>query len=195
MKRIADQWWIVLTRGLASFAFAGALMLASDWSSLGTLTIVFGVWASVDGWGSLALVLGTRGVPIAAYVGRGCLGIAVGILATSLTIRSTGTLYALVSAWAIGTGALEMAFASRTWFVVPRALGFMVIGLVSVAFGMWLLPFPLESVATLRGFLLAFAVVNGIAATVMGERMRSPPRHGLPLRPYLGVGRAEASHA
>jgi uncharacterized membrane protein HdeD (DUF308 family) len=195
MTSIADQWRIVLTRGLASFVFAGALLLAPDWSSVGTLALVFGVWAFVDGWAALALVVGVRGVAIGTYVGRGCLGIAVGVLATSLTIASTATLYVLVSAWAIGTGALEMAFASRTWFVVPRALGFMVLGLVSVGFGMWLLPFPLESAATLRGFLVGFAIVNGIAATVMGENMRFPPRHGLPVRPYLDLARAGGSAA
>jgi uncharacterized membrane protein HdeD (DUF308 family) len=123
-----------------------------------------------------------RGVRIATYVGRGCLGIIVGALALVLGRSSTTGLYALVAAWAIGTGALEMAFASRSWLVLPRALGFMLVGAVSLGFGLSLLPFPLETATSLRVFLVAFALLNGVAALFVGEELHPPPRHVLPSR-------------
>jgi len=182
MKDIAGHWWMVVARGIASFAFAGALLLVPDWSSVRALTVLFGIWALADGGGALAFAFAVRGAPVAAYFGRGCLGIAVGALALALPQPPTVMLYVLVSAWAIGTGALEMAFASRAWFVLPRAVGFMLVGLVTLGLGMSLPWFPLESAATLRAFLVVFAVANGVAATIMGEALHLPPRHALPSR-------------
>jgi uncharacterized membrane protein HdeD (DUF308 family) len=180
MARIADRWWIMLARGLTSFAFAGLLVLVSGWSSLRTLAVVFGIWALVDGIESLALVVGVRRIRVGLYIGRGCLEIAVGAFALALPSTSTFLLYTLVGAWAIGSGALEMAFASRRWFVLPRALGFMLIGAISLAFGMFLVPFPLMGVATLRALLVAFAIVSGIAAMIVGEKLHGPPGHAPP---------------
>jgi len=180
MARIADHWWVMLTRGLTSFAFAGLLLLVAGWSSLRTLAVAFGIWALLDGIECLAMVVGVRRVRVGLYVGRGCLGIAVGALALLLPSTSTFVLYVLVGAWAIGAGVLEMAFASRRWFVVPRALGFMIVGGISLAFGMFLAPFPLTDVATLRGFLVAFAIVSGVAAMIVGEKLHVPHDHGIP---------------
>jgi hypothetical protein len=56
------------------------------------------------------------------------------------------------------------------------------VGLVSLGFGMSLPWFPLESAATLRAFLVVFAVANGLAATIMGEALHLPPRAAVPSR-------------
>jgi uncharacterized membrane protein HdeD (DUF308 family) len=179
MNRIADHWWMIVARSLTSFAFAAWLLLAPGWSSLAMLAVAFGIWAFVDGAGSLAFVVGVRGVRIAAYLARGGFGIALGALTLALP-GSSPHLYVLVAAWAIGTGALEIAFGCRGWSVVPRALGFMVIGAQSLAFGLSVVNIPLESVAVLRGLLASFALVNGIAAHVIGWRLYAPqPPRGL----------------
>jgi uncharacterized membrane protein HdeD (DUF308 family) len=150
MTRIADHWPIMWSRGLASFGLAGLLVLVRGWSSVTTLAIAFGIWALIDGLGSLAFVFHVRGVQLATYVGRGCLGIAMGAIALALARTSTAALYATMAAWAIGTGALEMAFVSRRWFVLPGALGFMLVGAVALSFGMSLLPFPLATAKAAR---------------------------------------------
>lgn len=180
MNRVADHWWLLETRAVASFAFAGLLLVVSGWSSLEPLSLAFGGWALADGVFSLAFVGGARRtMRTAAYVGRGCLGIAVGALALRFGATSARALYALVAAWAIGTGALEMAFASRAWFVLPRAVGFIIVGGISLFFGLGLLPFPLQTAATLRGSLVAFAVVSGIAALIVAEKVHAGSPHDL----------------
>jgi uncharacterized membrane protein HdeD (DUF308 family) len=181
MDRVADRWWILVVRAVASFAFAGLLLVAPGWSSLGPLAIGFGLWAAADGGISLALVVGARRtMRIAAYVGRGCLGVSLGALALRFGSTSALALYALVAAWAIGAGALEMGFASRAWFVLPLAVGFMIVGGISLFFGMVLVPFPLQTAATLRGSLVAFAVVSGVAALIVGEKLHTAPLHRFP---------------
>jgi uncharacterized membrane protein HdeD (DUF308 family) len=173
MNRIADHGWMIVARSLTSYAFAGWLLLAPGWSSLRVLAVAFGIWAVVDGAGSLAFVVGVRRVRIAPYLARGGFGIALGALTLALA-ASTPHLYLLVAAWAIGTGALEIAFGSRGWSVVPQALGFMVIGAQSLAFGLSVVNIPLESVAILRGLLASFALANGIAAHIISSRLHAP---------------------
>jgi uncharacterized membrane protein HdeD (DUF308 family) len=170
MNRIASHG-MIFARSFTSYAFAVWLLLAADWSSLAMLAFMFGSWALVDGVGSLAFALGAGRVRSSTYLARGLLGAAIGALTLALPPTSTTHLYALVGVWAIGTGALEMAFGERRWSLVPQALGFLVIGAQSLAFGLSVLHVPLESAATLRGLLASFAVVNGIAAHVLGWRL------------------------
>ena len=175
MNRIVDHWWMFLARALTSFAFAMLLLLGPGWSSIGTLAMAFGIWAVVDGAGSLAFVLGVPSVRTATYLARGGLGIGLGALALAVPSMPATALYLLVGTWAVGTGSLEMAFGARTWSVAPRALGFMLVGAQSLAFGLSVVHVPTESVAMLRGFLVAFAVVNGISALAMGEWLHAAP--------------------
>jgi uncharacterized membrane protein HdeD (DUF308 family) len=174
MNRIADHWWMFVARGAVSLALAVLLLLGPGWSSMETLVAVFGPYAIVDGAGSLAFVFGARDVRRAAYIGRGALGIAAGGLAFAHP-GSTTALYVIVGCWAIATGGLEVAFGWRTWTTVPRAVSFLLAGALTFGFGLTLLHFPLESIATLRGFLTAYAVVNGVAAIAIGERLLHVP--------------------
>jgi uncharacterized membrane protein HdeD (DUF308 family) len=179
MNHIADHGRMIVARGLTSFAFAVWLLLGTGWSSVAVLALMFGSWALVDGIGSFAFALGAGRARIATYLARGGLGVAVGALALALPATSATGLYVLVGIWAIGTGALEMAFGERGWSVVPQALGFMFIGAQSLAFGLSVVHIPLENAAVLRGLLASFAVLNGIAAYVVGLRLCATP----PARP------------
>jgi uncharacterized membrane protein HdeD (DUF308 family) len=171
MNRIADHWWMFVARGAVSLALAFVLLAGPGWSSIDTLAALFAVYAIVDGAGSLLFVFGARDVRRASYVARGAFGIAAGGLALAHPASSIA-LYAVVGAWAIGTGALEIAFGSRTWSAAfPRAVSFLLAGTLSFGFGLTLLHFPLESVAMLRGLLVAYAVMNGVAAIAIGERV------------------------
>ena len=185
MNSIASHWWMLVARGLTSFAFAALLLLGPGWSSTGALAIAFGVYAMVDGAGSLSFVLAAHSGRAAAYVGRSVLGIAAGVFALTHPSGSTLSLYLIVSTWGMGTGALELVFGSRTWSSIPKPLGFMLAGAVSFGFGLTLLHFPLESVATLRALLVAYAVLNGITATAIGEGLRSS--RGTSRHPPKGV--------
>jgi uncharacterized membrane protein HdeD (DUF308 family) len=186
MNRIADHWWMFFARGLTSFGLAGLLLLAPGWSSTGALVTAFAVWVLLDGAGSLAFVRRVREVSVAPYLARGVLGLVVGALALTLPKTSPASfLYLLVGAWAAGTGALEMVFGGRAWSVLPRAVGFLVVGAQSLAFGLAIIHIPLEGVAVLRALLAAFAVMNGIVAMVVGQGLHaSAPQHG-PALPTL----------
>jgi uncharacterized membrane protein HdeD (DUF308 family) len=170
---------MLIVRGMASFAFAVLLLLGPGWDSSQLLAVAFGVYALVDGAGTFVFVRGARGFEKTAYVGRGALGLAAGAAALAHPSAPTVSLYVLVSAWGIGTGALEMMFGSRTWSTVPKALGFMLAGAVSFGLGVTAIHFVLDGTGMLRGFLAFYAVVNGIAATMLGESLHATPRLSL----------------
>jgi uncharacterized membrane protein HdeD (DUF308 family) len=175
MNRFTDQWWMLLARGITSFAFVAFLLLLPGGAGW-VLPAAFGLWAVADGAGSLAFVYGSHGAPMGAYVGRGVLGITLGLIAFALLGASSVRLFVLVGLWAMSTGGLEMAFGVRGWSKVPRALGFMLVGLLTLGFGLSLVHIPLESADTLRWFLVAFGVVNGVAAIILGEELHPPPQ-------------------
>jgi uncharacterized membrane protein HdeD (DUF308 family) len=168
-----------IVRGMASFAFAMLLLLGPGWDSSQLLAIAFGVYALVDGAGTLVFLRGARGFETTAYAGRGALGLAAGAAALTHPSVATGSLYVLVSAWGMSTGALEMVFGSRTWSTVPRALGFMLAGTASFGLGVTAIHFALDGTEMLRGFLAFYAIVNGIAATALGESLHAAPHPSL----------------
>jgi uncharacterized membrane protein HdeD (DUF308 family) len=168
-----------IVRGVASFAFAVLLLLGPSWDSSQLLAVAFGIYALLDGAGTFFFLQRARGFERTAYFARGALSLAIGGAALLHPSAATSSLYVLVSVWGIGTGALEMVFGSRTWSTVPKALGFMVAGATSFGLGVSAIHFALDGAGMLRGFLAFYAVVNGIAATTLGESLHSVPRLSL----------------
>jgi uncharacterized membrane protein HdeD (DUF308 family) len=175
MLGIFNRWWMWDLRGTTSFALAALLLLGPDWGSSLVVAMAFGVYALIDGIGTLAFIRGARGVDRRAYVGRGALGIATGALILAHPSASLLSLYLVMATWGVGTGVLEILFGSRTWSTIPKSLGFMLIGTLSLGLGVTLFHFTLESAATLRAFLAVYAVANGIASTTMGEALHAVP--------------------
>jgi uncharacterized membrane protein HdeD (DUF308 family) len=168
-------------RGAAGFAFAALLLLGPGWDSREWLAMAFGIYAVLDAAGTLAFVRAARGFETAAYFGRATLGLLAGALLLIQPAASMVALFAVVCAWGLGTGVLEIAFGSRAWTKVPRPVGFMVQGMVSLGLGLTAMHFTHESPAMLRAFLVVYALGSGIAATALGESLHalpSPTRQG-----------------
>ena len=161
---------------MASFGLAAALLIGPGWDSSVILALAFGAYAIVDAAGNLVFVRGARGFDTTAYLGRAGLGLVAGALTLAHPTLTTTALFLVVSVWGIGTGVLEILFGSRAWTTVPRPVGFMIEGMLSFGLGVSAIHFALESPAMLRGFLVAYAVANGIAATALGESLHPPVR-------------------
>jgi uncharacterized membrane protein HdeD (DUF308 family) len=179
MSHIASHWWMFVVRGFTSLALALLLLLGPGWSSREAVALAFGIYAIIDGGSCLGFVFGAKGVRRATYVARGVLGIGAGALALAQPSASTLTLYLLAGTWGTVTGALEIAFGSRAWSVLPNPIGFMLAGTVAFGFGLSLLVVPTEGVVTLRAFFAAYAVMNGIAAAAIGKGLHHAPALGL----------------
>ena len=161
--------WIL--RGIASVIF-GVLTLLRPGASIAALVLIYGAYALVDGAFLLGFAIRHDG-PKAHYVISGLLSLVAGGLTLLFPGLSAVALYLLIGAWAVSTGAAELALAffMRTSNMRVGALVFA--GVLSVLCGVALLALPAAGVLALLSFITAYAIVNGVFLVGAGIRMRS----------------------
>lgn len=172
------NWWTLALRGVAGIIF-GILAILMPGVTLLALVILFGAYAFADGL--LALVAAVRGMrrhaPWGAMLVQGILGVAVGIGMLIWPAIGALTLVYLVAAWAIATGALEVA----TGFGLRRAIKgewlLILGGLLSVILGLLLAIAPGAGALVLALWVGAYAIAYGITMLVLGFRLRRSATH------------------
>ena len=110
LHELADNWWLVLLRGIAAIAFG---ILAFFWPAIALVTLVFlwGTYAIVDGVFALAAAIAGVGgevVPRWWLVLVGIAGILAGVLAFVWPDITAQVLLAFIAAWAIIIGVLQI---------------------------------------------------------------------------------------
>jgi uncharacterized membrane protein HdeD (DUF308 family) len=174
LSLLARNWWLVEIRGVAAIAFG---LLAFLWPGLTLLVLVtlFAAYMLIDG---IALLVSLRRAEPATSGHRlavalmGILGVGVGI-ATIVwpTITALALLY-LVAFWAITLGAVQVIAAIRLRRDISGELWFVVGGLLTVVFGVFILAFPGSGLLSLVWIVGAWAIVFGITNLVLAWRLR-----------------------
>lgn len=176
------NWGWFLFRGLLAVAL-GLLAMVFPWSALFTFTLVFAAFALADGIASI--VSGIRGAQHhserwGSLIFRGIAGILVAILFIAMPSLSTFTYafvaLAMVAAWAILTGVLEVVAAVRMRREIEGEGLLAIAGVLSILLGvailymMWASPVAtIVSVAILIGLYALFA---GIVLIIQAFRLR-----------------------
>ena len=163
LRALADNWWLLLLRGIAAIAFGVAAFLWPELTLL-TLTFIWGAYAIVDG----VLVLGTavsgRVSKIAPRWWLALIGIA-GILAGLLTFVWPGitvqVLLVLIASWAILTGVLQLWGAIQLRKEIEVEWMLALSGLLSVALGIGLIARPGAGALALVWLIGSFAILVG----------------------------------
>jgi uncharacterized membrane protein HdeD (DUF308 family) len=185
---LARNWWALVIRGLVALILG---MVAFVWPgiTLTALVILFGAYALIDGvtsfvgawkasraherWGVLVLE-----------------GIA-GIVASAVAILSPGiTAFALIvviAAWALATGAFEIAAAIRLRKVVAGEWLLALSGVASIIFGFLLIAFPLASALAIAYLVGIYALIFGVLLVALGFRLRSWGKASAPASPQMAV--------
>jgi len=161
--------WVL--RGIASVIF-GVLTLLRPGASIAALVLIYGAYALVDGAFLLGFAFRHDG-PKAHYVVSGLLSLAAGGLTLLFPGLSAIALYLLIGAWAISTGAAELALALLMRASSLRVGALVLAGVLSVLCGIALLALPVAGVLALLSFVTAYAIVNGVFLISAGIRMRS----------------------
>ena len=174
LSLLARNWWLVEIRGVAAIAFG---LLAFLWPGLTLLVLVtlFAAYMLIDG---IALLVSLRRAEPATSGHRlavalmGILGVGVGI-ATIVwpTITALALLY-LVAFWAITLGLVQVIAAIRLRRDISGELWFVVGGLLTVVFGVFILAFPGSGLLSLVWIVGAWAIVFGITNLVLAWRLR-----------------------
>ena len=174
LEYLSRYWWAVTLRGALAVVFGVIALIWPD-ITLHALVLLYGFYALVDGLLALAalllggsLVSGRRGW----LVVEGVAGIAAGVIAFLWPGITALVLLYLIAAWAIATGVLEVAVAiwlrrelRGEWLL---ALG----GVVSVAFGVFLVVRPGDGAVAVVWLIGLFAILFGAALIGLGLRLR-----------------------
>jgi len=168
------NWWLMLLRGLAAIGF-GILVITKPQISLQVLVYLFGVYVLVEGILGVALAIQGRNEidSWGVLLLWGLLGVAVGILAFSRPDLTALALLFYIALWAIATGVLEIAAAIRLREVLQNEWLLILAGIVSVAFGVWLVARPDAGALAVLWAIGIYAIVFGVLVVLFAFKIRS----------------------
>ena len=168
------NWWLMLLRGLAAIGF-GILVITKPQISLQVLVYLFGVYVLVEGILGVALAIQGRNEldSWGVLLLWGLLGVAVGILAFSKPDLTALALLFYIALWAIATGVLEIAAAIRLREVLQNEWLLILAGIVSVAFGVWLVARPEAGALAVLWAIGIYAIVFGVLVVLFAFKIRS----------------------
>lgn len=170
---LARNWGWVALRGVVALAF-GLLTLFNPAITLAALILLFGGYAIADGvFTIVSAIANRRNQPYwVALVLGGIAGIVLGFL-TFLWPGVTATvLLYFIAAWAIVTGIAEIAAAIRLRHEITGEWMLILVGIVSVAFGLTLFLFPGAGALGLVLYIGAYAMMLGILMIAFAFRLR-----------------------
>ena len=162
LGRLAENWWLLLLRGLAAIAF-GVIAFLWPAITLVALTYLFGIYAIVDG---AAAIWAAFNLPGEAgprwWLGlSGVVSILAGIVAFVYTGMTALVLLVFIAVWAIIIGVLQLYAAIRLWNVIDNDWWLILSGLLSIAFGAVLIAWPGTGALAVIWTIAWFAVFFG----------------------------------
>ena len=170
---LATNWWALIIRGLAGIAM-GILTLAWPGIALVVLVFLFAGYALVDGVTSIIAAVHAaeareRWVSI---VLEGLVGIAAAIVTAVWPAITALALVYVIAAWAVLTGALEVAAAVRLRRHISGEWLLILSGVASLLFGFLLAIAPLAGALVIALWVGAYALVFGVLLVALGFRLR-----------------------
>ena len=122
LGRLAENWWLLLLRGLAAIAF-GVIAFLWPAITLVSLTYLFGIYAIVDGVAAIwaAFNLSGEAGPRWWLGLSGVVSILAGIVAFVYTGITALVLLVFIAVWEIIIGLLQLYAAIQLWKVIDRA--------------------------------------------------------------------------
>lgn len=171
---LAEHWKTLVLRGVAAVIF-GILTFASPRASLLALVLLFGAYAIVSGAMMIAFVLRMpRGVPRWGWLlFEGIASVAAGVVTLVWPGMSALVLLLFISAWAIATGIGQVVTAVRLRKVIKNEWLLVLMGVLSIAFGVLLFLYPSAGALAMVLWIGAYALVFGALQIALGMRLRA----------------------
>jgi uncharacterized membrane protein HdeD (DUF308 family) len=174
LRAMADNWWLLLLRGIAAIAF-GILALMWPLLTLLTLTLLWGAYAIADGIFALWAVFSRHG----GYTGSklwltvvGICGILAGVLAFAWPGVTALVLLLFIAIWAIIIGVMQIWGAIQLRKEMEGEWLLILSGLLSVAFGILLLARPGLGALAVVWMIGWFAILEGCLLVALSFRLR-----------------------
>jgi uncharacterized membrane protein HdeD (DUF308 family) len=171
---MSGLWWAIALRALAAILL-GIIAIFMPGPTLAAIVIVFGIYAIIDG--ILAIVAAVRGFrrkerwwPMLL---EGLVGIAAGAIAIFWPGIGALALTYLVAAWALVTGAFEIAAAIRLRKVISGEWLLLIAGLLSIVLAVLVALYPGTGALLLVWWLGVYAFAYGVVSLVLALRLRT----------------------
>ena len=174
LNSLADNWWLLLLRGLAAIAFG---ILAFIWPGLTllTLTLLWGAYALCDGIFSLGAATFAKSgdmTPRWWLALAGIVSILAGLVAFFYPGMTALVLLMFIAAWAIVIGMLQIWGAIEWRKLLDDAWLLALNGALSIAFGVLLFARPGAGAVALVWMIGWFAVVFGCLSVALAFRLK-----------------------
>ena len=172
LDSLTRNWWAVALRGLAGIFF-GIITFVWPGISLAALVLLFGAYAFADGVLSIVSAVRRRGADRWwLLLLHGIVGIGAGVVTLLWPGITALALLAVIAAWALVGGALQIAAAIRLRKVISGEWLLALGGVLSIALGVLLIVFPGPGALALVIWIGAYAFVFGILLLVLGFKLR-----------------------
>ena len=171
---LSRYWWMTLLRGVFWILF-GIILFARPGISLYSLTLALDVILFIDGIINVSNAVSGRKEHDDWWVLLlvGLAGIVIGVLTFyNPQVTALAVVY-YVAIWAIATGLLEIVAAVRLRRQIQGEVWLVLAGIVSVAFGVWLVARPGQGALTLLWLIALYAVAFGIVLLLLAFKVRS----------------------
>jgi uncharacterized membrane protein HdeD (DUF308 family) len=174
---VLGDWRSVAVRGVAAALF-GILTLLWPEVTLTVLVVLFGVFALVDGVTALAAAFRDRSAdqPRRLLVLTGALGVTAGIITIVWPDITAVALLAIIAAWAMILGLLELTVAFRARHRSRVAWLFGLAGALSVALAIALLVDPGAGALAITWAIGWYALLDGAVMLWLAWRLRMVER-------------------
>jgi uncharacterized membrane protein HdeD (DUF308 family) len=170
---LISNWKMMTARGIFSIAF-GLLALAWPVATLYSIALLFGAYALVDGVFSMSLAF-RRARNHSAWglaILEGVIGVAAGVVTLFYPALTVIVLLYTIAVWAIATGFLEIYAGIRVRADSKSGFLLVVMGVLSLALGSLVVYRPIAGGVAVVAMISAYALIFGVAATVLGLRLR-----------------------
>lgn len=178
---LARNWGWVALRGVVALIF-GLLTLSRPGITLSVMILFFGAYAFVDGLFTVVSAIANRhGEPhwVALLFG-GLFGVLIGIVTFAMPHMTAIILLYFIGFWAIFSGATEIAAAIRLRRVINDEWLLVLVGVVSILFGIFLISAPARGALAVALWIGLYATIIGIGLLVLAFRLRSWDKHNHP---------------
>ncbi|MFH1454123.1 MAG: HdeD family acid-resistance protein [Armatimonadota bacterium] len=163
IQSVAKNWWSLALRGLAAIAF-GVIAFAWPGLTVALLVIFFGAFVLVDGVFAIVGSFIFKGGISKWWVllVEGLIGVVIGIIVFVRPDFAAAFLVVLIAVWAMVTGVLELAAAVTLRKVLPDIWLLVIMGLLSLVFGILLISQPLAGAIALIWIIAVYAIFFGV---------------------------------
>jgi uncharacterized membrane protein HdeD (DUF308 family) len=174
LHTLARNWWALALRGLVAVLF-GLLTFFIPGITLVTLVLLFGAYALVDGLFNVIAFFRVASHHWALLI-EGLIGTAAGVLTFAWPAITAIVLLYVIAFWAIFTGIFEIIAGIRLRKVITNEWLLLVIGVLSLLFGILILFAPGVGALAIVLWIGAYAFVFGVFLLALAFKLRGHQR-------------------